>query len=253
MINDHAALYNNSNNLVDVDNDYDNESMDYCPFYHRVGACRHGDRCTKDHIKPLLSKCILFPHMYLLPPKEENMSKELAELRHFEFFYNQVYKEFIKYGEVIELIILDNLGDHLFGNVYVLYNDIESAYHALQSVNGRYFAGKILNGEFSPIQSFNNAICHAYEDSFYKNISCKHGVYCNLMHIKRLTKHIKRNIYKEQQKFYELHQYHQLKVNKKHNLSTVQDEKNLFINISDSKRRDIINEWNRIYPKKLKI
>lgn len=26
-----------------------------CAFYHKIGACRHGDRCNRLHNKPLLS------------------------------------------------------------------------------------------------------------------------------------------------------------------------------------------------------
>ena len=38
---------------------------------------------------------------------------------HFEDFYEDIFTELAKYGEVAELNCCDNLGEHLVGNVYV--------------------------------------------------------------------------------------------------------------------------------------
>ncbi len=38
-----------------------------CPFFHKVGACRHGDRCNRLHHKPLYSQTVLIPHMWTAP------------------------------------------------------------------------------------------------------------------------------------------------------------------------------------------
>lgn len=38
-----------------------------CPFFYKMGACRHGDRCSRLHHKPLFSPTILLPHMYQNP------------------------------------------------------------------------------------------------------------------------------------------------------------------------------------------
>ena len=46
-----------------------------------------------------------------------------------------------KYGEVEEMNICDNLGDHLIGNVYVKFADEESAEKAMNDLNNRWFAG----------------------------------------------------------------------------------------------------------------
>lgn len=39
-----------------------------CPFYFKIGACRHGDRCSRTHHRPLFSQTLLIQHMYTLPP-----------------------------------------------------------------------------------------------------------------------------------------------------------------------------------------
>jgi hypothetical protein len=40
-----------------------------CPFYFKIGACRHGDRCSRVHHKPLSSPTILIRALYHNPSK----------------------------------------------------------------------------------------------------------------------------------------------------------------------------------------
>jgi splicing factor U2AF 35 kDa subunit len=35
-----------------------------CPFYFKIGSCRHGDTCTRHHNKPPLSQSMVFQHLY---------------------------------------------------------------------------------------------------------------------------------------------------------------------------------------------
>ena len=38
-----------------------------CSFYFKIGACRHGDRCSRLHNKPTFSQTILLQNLYLNP------------------------------------------------------------------------------------------------------------------------------------------------------------------------------------------
>ena len=38
-----------------------------CPFYFKIGACRHGDRCSRLHTKPSISPTLLLSSMYQRP------------------------------------------------------------------------------------------------------------------------------------------------------------------------------------------
>lgn len=38
-----------------------------CPFYFKIGACRHGDRCSRLHSKPSISPTLLLSNMYQRP------------------------------------------------------------------------------------------------------------------------------------------------------------------------------------------
>ena len=38
-----------------------------CPFYFKIGACRHGDRCSRLHTKPSISPTLVLANMYQRP------------------------------------------------------------------------------------------------------------------------------------------------------------------------------------------
>lgn len=88
------------------------------------------------------------------------------------------------------MIVVDNLGDHIVGNVYIKYSEEEYSENAMKHINGRFFNGKKINAEFSPVTDFLNAKCKQYIDG-----SCKRGGYCNYMHIKPLSKSFKRDLF----------------------------------------------------------
>ena len=56
-------------------------------------------------------------------------------------FYEDIFEELAKYGEVENLNICDNLADHLVGNVYVKFIEEESAAAAVAGLSGRFYAG----------------------------------------------------------------------------------------------------------------
>ncbi|KAG4302948.1 hypothetical protein PCK1_000891 [Pneumocystis canis] len=42
-----------------------------CSFYFKIGACRHGDRCSRKHVKPSYSQTILCPNLYQNPAHDQ--------------------------------------------------------------------------------------------------------------------------------------------------------------------------------------
>lgn len=114
-----------------------------CPFYYKIGACRHGDKCTRRHNKPNLSQTIMLVNFWQNPLTKPNYNtlnpKQLEE--DFEDFYIDVFDEFSKYGYVEELHICDNVSDHMVGNVYVQFANEEDAMRAMQALTGRFFGG----------------------------------------------------------------------------------------------------------------
>lgn len=128
----------------------------------KIGACRHGDRCSRKHIKPAFSQTILLPNVYHNPahdPVCKLTEKELQE--GFDAVYEDLYCELAKFGHLLELHVsllllwtclhaaddvsqvCDNVGDHLIGNVYARYEWETEAQAAVDNLNDRWYAGEL--------------------------------------------------------------------------------------------------------------
>ncbi|KAI8838171.1 hypothetical protein BJ741DRAFT_562878 [Chytriomyces cf. hyalinus JEL632] len=161
-----------------------------CSFYFKIGACRHGERCSRKHVKPNFSQTILIANIYQNPAHEANCTLTEAQLQeHFELFFEDMYVEMCKYGEVEELNVCDNVGDHLLGNVYVMFKYEEDAGKAVEALNDRFFAGRPVWAELSPVTDFGEACCRQYETS-----ECNRGGLCNFMHLKTVSRSLRREL-----------------------------------------------------------
>lgn len=167
-----------------------------CPFYFKIGACRHGDRCSRLHNKPVFSQTILVSHMYQNPISQiiaQNGDPSHLDQRQvdedFEDFYEEVFEELCKFGHLEELNICDNLGDHLVGNMYAKFEDEECAAAAQKALYGRFYAGRPLVCEFSPVTDFREARCRQFDEG-----TCNRGGYCNFMHIKTVSRSMQREL-----------------------------------------------------------
>ncbi|XP_044488991.1 splicing factor U2af small subunit B-like [Mangifera indica] len=168
-----------------------------CPFYFKIGACRHGDRCSRLHTKPSISPTLLLSNMYQRPdmmtPGVDPQGQALDPRKiqdHFEDFYEDLFEELSKYGEIESLNICDNLADHMVGNVYVQFREEEHAANALQNLNGRFYAGRPIIVDFSPVTDFREATCRQYEENV-----CNRGGYCNFMHLKKINRDLRRQLF----------------------------------------------------------
>ncbi|CAN4119457.1 unnamed protein product [Withania somnifera] len=168
-----------------------------CPFYFKIGACRHGDRCSRLHTKPSISPTILLSNMYQRPdsitPGVDAQGQPIDPHKiqeHFEDFYEDLFEELNKYGEIESLNICDNLADHMVGNVYVQFREEEQASNALKNLTGRFYAGRPIIVDFSPVTDFREATCRQYEENV-----CNRGGYCNFMHLKKISRELRRQLF----------------------------------------------------------
>jgi len=113
-------------------------------------------------------------------------------LTHFEDFFEEVFLELAKLGEIEDILVCDNLGDHLIGNVYVKFASEEEAESAIKSLNGRYYAGKQIIGEYSPVTDFRESRCRQFEEG-----ACGRGGFCNFMHIKYISRDFKKSLFEQ--------------------------------------------------------
>lgn len=176
-----------------------------CPFYFKIGACRHGEACTRQHHKPAFSQTLLLIGLYKSPvedmrdqsgPKDIKINRDNLQ-KHFEHFFEDVFLEMSMYGEIEDLHCADNLGEHMVGNVYCKFKREESAELAQRSLLGRFFEGRPVVCELSPVTDFREARCRQYEET-----KCHRGGYCNFMHIKAIPRDLRRRMWDEQTERY---------------------------------------------------
>merc|ERR1719221_2092579 len=179
-----------------------------CPFYFKIGACRNGDRCNRAHVRPTTSQTLLLPHLYPSTPEsmsitnDEDWDDEVYNRaqNHVEAFYEEVFLELANYGEIEDMVVLDNVSDHMLGNVYCKYFQEESAEKALIGLGSRFYGGKLIEAELTPVTDFREARCRAFHET-----RCARGGHCNFMHIKHIPKAMKRravrDMYEEHPEF----------------------------------------------------
>lgn len=156
-----------------------------CSFYFKIGACRHGEKCSRKHVKPPYSLTMLMPNLYISPSHDPNCTLTDEQLQeHFDKFYEDIYAELAtKYGEVEAMTICENLGDHLLGNVYVRFATEEEAGRAVEALNQRFYNGRPIYAELSPVTEFREAFCRQNEMG-----ECTKGGFCNFMHPRHPSK-----------------------------------------------------------------
>ncbi|VDK58632.1 unnamed protein product [Anisakis simplex] len=161
-----------------------------CSFYFKIGACRHGNKCSRLHIRPKYSQTILLNNFYKgSTSSSTDKSKEELQ-REFDEFYREVYMEIDgQYGRIDEMNVCENVGEHMLGNVYIKFRYKWSALRAVRSLNNRWFNGYPIDCELSPVVDFRDACCRQYEMG-----ECNRGGFCNFMHLKKISWGLKRKL-----------------------------------------------------------
>ena len=212
-----------------------------CPFYFKIGACRHGDRCSRAHNKPSVSPTLLLRNLYEnaaagnasavtardatgLPASAASAASSASQAD-FEAFYEDVFEELALYGRLDALNVCDNVADHLVGAVYAQWADEDAAAAAHADLNGRFYEGRPIAAEFSPVTDFREvrvgwkggerererrrrkeerdpplthtssfpslqATCRQYEER-----TCTRGGYCNFMHLRPVSRSLRRRLF----------------------------------------------------------
>merc|ERR1711933_607759 len=100
--------------------------------------------------------------------------------------------ELSSYGEIEELVVLDNVSDHMLGNVYCKFYREEAAERAQKKLAGRFYGGRLIQAEYTPVTDFREARCRAFHET-----RCARGGLCNFMHIKHIPKAVKRRLVRQ--------------------------------------------------------
>lgn len=165
------------------------QDMVNCSFYLKTGACRFGERCSRQHPRPSSSVTLMIPAMYndirlsqsMLDEADQDTSLEYDDKEAYESFkrfYEDTLPEFRKAGSVVQFKVCCNHEPHLRGNVYVQFASEEECAKAFAMFNARWYASKQLSCEFSPVTKWKSAICGLFERN-----RCPRGKNCNFLHV----------------------------------------------------------------------
>lgn len=128
---------------------------------------------------------------------------------HFDAFYEDIWCEMCKYGEIEEIVVCDNNNDRKFasyslfvrldinnflsidliGNVYARFKYEDSAQAACDALNSRWYAARPVYCELSPVTDFREACCRLNSGE-----GCVRGGFCNFIHRKEPTPELQREL-----------------------------------------------------------
>ncbi|XP_077284728.1 uncharacterized protein LOC143910216 isoform X2 [Arctopsyche grandis] len=166
-----------------------NADKEICPFYSKIGICRFGDCCSRNHRKPSVSKVLLARNFYSHFGIEQSASNEydtdiLLEYdeketyKHFKDFFDDVLPEFQQFGNIIQFKVCCNFERHLRGNTYIEYSSLRDAVKAYKVFHGRWYGGKQVSLQFCDVPSWKQAICGLFASN-----RCPKGRACNFLHV----------------------------------------------------------------------
>ncbi|KAK6454033.1 uncharacterized protein RJT20DRAFT_65320 [Scheffersomyces xylosifermentans] len=193
-----------------------------CTFYNKIGSCRHGEKCSRKHIRPTSSNTILLPNLYQNPKLNKNKDEELNAKQlqqYFDQFYKDIFVKFATLGAVTDIVVCENENNHLNGNVYVKFENKKSALYATHILNQEWFDARPVHCELSPVNSFEEANCRAYEVS-----ECTRGDHCNFMHVHKPTQQLVDSLMSSQRKSILLHKLAELKEEESRKAETEKSE-----------------------------
>ncbi|KAL7983641.1 hypothetical protein Chor_000517 [Crotalus horridus] len=184
-----------------------------CSFYFKIGACRHGDRCSRLHNKPTFSQTILIQNIYRNPQN----SAQTADGSHYgNQFVKLIFHNIKLLRFVFQTIALLNIyrnpqnSSQSADGLRCAVSDVEMQEHydeffefrreedaekAVIDLNNRWFNGQPIHAELSPVTDFREACCRQYEMG-----ECTRGGFCNFMHLKPISRELRRELYGRRRK-----------------------------------------------------
>ncbi|XP_046537252.1 splicing factor U2AF 26 kDa subunit isoform X5 [Equus quagga] len=153
-----------------------------CSFYFKIGACRHGDRCSRLHNKPTFSQ--------VPPPTFKPFSQDFGHaptivlLNLYRNPQNTAQTADGSHCHVSDVEVQEH-----YDNFFEFRRE-EDAERAVAELNNRWFNGQAVHAELSPVTDFRESCCRQYEMG-----ECTRGGFCNFMHLRPISRNLRRQLY----------------------------------------------------------
>ena len=160
-----------------------------CYSFEKTGTCPRDKYCHLTHQSIPMSRCLVFKHLYPNPDlftsfldDDEVKIRKSTKQNAFDAFFLDVFMELRLFGNIEDMFVAGNILPNLHGNVYVRFQDVDSAVAAHKTLENRYYAGRLVHSSFVPVDKLSSSVCH--EDN------CIHGVNCTFIHPIQISKHV---------------------------------------------------------------
>ena len=146
-------------------------SEEECQFFHKVGSCRHGNKCVRKHTIPSESKAIILVSMPL-PLRHGRPTNSMDAL---EKTIENIFVEIALMAPIQEIVVASNDSPHISGNVYISFANASDAAGVLTNINARWFNERPIFATYLPSQNPSFAVCR-------EGSSCQRKLDCNYVH-----------------------------------------------------------------------
>lgn len=110
-----------------------NPGRPVCQFFEKTAACRFGNKCLRNHIRPRLSTILMISRFFTNFSLEQSKATEYGSDLTLEYnesdlyddfkdFFDDVIPELQRFGRILHFLVCHNYEPHLRGHVYVEYD-----------------------------------------------------------------------------------------------------------------------------------
>lgn len=110
-----------------------NPGRPVCQFFEKTAACRFGNKCIRNHIRPKLGTMLMISRFFTNFSLEQSKATEYGSDLTLEYnendlyddfkdFFDDVIPELQRFGRILHFVVCHNYEPHLRGHVYVEYD-----------------------------------------------------------------------------------------------------------------------------------
>lgn len=176
-----------------------------CQFYHKIGSCRHGNKCIRIHSQPENSPVLVFEsilnqlhtnqldsqtnynsnsnrntnngikgpnysgYSFKAPTEPIRLSPEILNM------LRELFIEIAIIAPIKEIMVAGNTSPHLLGFVYISFDNEQDAAKVLEVVSNRWFDNRPIFAHYLPAKNIGATLCR-------DNYRCRRGLDCNYVH-----------------------------------------------------------------------
>lgn len=168
----------------DEDDEVDKKlNRHFCIQYEKMGICQRGESCFCIHRNFTFPHVVILHHIYPNPDffyvtlgeKKAPIDEEFR-MSLFDAFYYDLYAECVQFGQVLDIVVSQNVNHLLHGTAWILFQDSDSCIAAYKALNNRFYAGRRIHATLWDTHKLSTIICEPSKGN------CTSNGYCPFVH-----------------------------------------------------------------------